>query len=60
MSEQIREQLHQLVDQLDPGQLLAVRLYIDDLEPAAPRARTVKAAGRISLDDYRRKMGLTE
>ena len=43
MSARIREQVHALVDSLDARQLLAIRLYIEEIvssKPAKPRRPT--------------------
>ena len=75
MSE-IRDQIHHIVDQLTPQQLLTVRMFLEDClaqtaapqEPvAAPRPFSPFSAEdeprrmrRVSLESYRREMGLVE
>ena len=51
MSAQIREQIHALVENLDARQLLAVRLYIEELLAAASRK---PRSGTSSRDDRSR------
>jgi len=62
MSETIRQQVHQMIDHLDAREVLSVRMFIDELQIARkPVARTAGARPkRISLDDYRREMGIAE
>lgn len=66
MGSMLREQLHQMIDRLDSSRLLAVRLFIEDLEaargPAAgadgARNTPTRTSKRMTLEEYRKSVGL--
>jgi len=64
MSVTVRQQVHELIDHLDTRQVLSVRMFIEELQAARapslkPRPSGLRAK-RISLDEYRREMGIAE
>lgn len=61
MSKAIRDQVHELIDHLDAREVLSVRMFIEELQMVrrpSPKAKLGARPKRISLDDYRREMGL--
>ena len=65
MEASLREQTHQLIDELSQQQLLSLRMFLDDVLRTSPeRPATSENAGppppfkRISINQYRRAMGL--
>ena len=67
MEASLREQTHQLVDELTQQQLLTLRMFVDDLLRAnalrptpVSTASSPGAAKRMSIAEYRRAMGLAE
>ena len=67
MEASLREQTHQLIDELTQQQLLTLRMFLDDMqrsqnERSAPQASSSPPAPtkRISIAEYRRAMGRVE
>ena len=60
MSAQIRQQVRELLDDLDARQVLAVRMFIEELQEARSGKRPTRAARKPSIAQYRRAAGLRD
>ena len=58
MSEQIRKQVRELLDELDARQVLAVRMFIEELQEARSGKGPSRTARKPSIAQYRRAAGL--